>query len=76
MQKVGEVYEDPETGYTWLVYDDPPMGAVVMEARLLDDAEIEEAIETDEQGRTVYYVYGHPERLVYQDGAWRSVEEG
>jgi hypothetical protein len=61
MQKVGELYEDPETGFAWLVYTTPLMGEVVMEARLLDEAEIEEAVETDEQGRTVYYVPEHPD---------------
>jgi hypothetical protein len=80
MQKVGELYEDSETGFSWLIYTRTPkgdVGNIVMEALTLDGAwrSIEEAVELDEQGRTVYFPYWHTDGLVYQDGAWRSIEE-
>lgn len=73
LRKIGELYEDPETGWIWQLYD-PPLGDVVMQAQFLDDAEVEEALELDEDGVQVFYTYDHPEGLVCRDREWRDLD--
>lgn len=72
MQKVGELYSDPETGLTWIVYDPPLAGEVIMEGFMDSDIEVQEALEFDEKGNLTFHTYDHPEGMVYRDGEWRD----
>jgi hypothetical protein len=74
MQKLGEIYADPETGLSWIVYD-PPLAGIVMEGFMDSDIEVQEALEFDEEGNLRLHTYDHPEGMVYRNGEWRSLSE-
>ncbi len=66
LQKIGELYADTETWLTWIVYDPPLAGVILMEGFMDSDVEVEEAIELDEEGNLTFHTYDHPEGQVYR----------